>query len=47
MMYEDIIASLENSTIIEKAGYSYFVHPLTNGVPSTDPAMISEIADWR
>ena len=45
-MYEDIITSLENSTIIEKAGYSYFVHPLTNGVPSTDPAMISEIADW-
>jgi len=45
-MYEDIIASLESSSIVEKAGYSYFVHPLTNGVPSTDPAMINEIADW-
>ena len=45
-MYEDIIESLKASPVIEKAGYSYFVHPLTNGIPSTDPAMINAVADW-
>ena len=45
-MYEDIVESLKASRIIEKGGYNYFVHPLTNGVPVTDPAMIDAVSDW-
>lgn len=45
-MYEDIVASLEASPIVEKTGYSYFVHSLTNGIPSMDPKMLGDIADW-
>lgn len=46
MMYENIIESLEKSPVVEKNGYNYFVHPLSNGVPATDPKMIDEIASW-
>ena len=46
MVYEDIIESIKASRIIEKGGYHYFVHPLSNGIPVTDPAMIDAISDW-
>lgn len=45
-MYEDIVESLEKSPVVEKNGYNYFVHPLSNGVPSTDPKMIDDVASW-
>ncbi len=46
MMYESIINSLKESPIVERGGYHYFVHPLTNGIPSCDPKMLEEIVDW-
>lgn len=46
MMYESIIDSLKESPIVERGGYHYFVHPLTNGIPSCDPKMLEEIVDW-
>ena len=45
-MYENIIESLSKSTIMERGGYHYFVHPLTNGIPSCDPKMLEQIIDW-
>ncbi len=45
-MYEDILESLRQSTIMERGGYHYFVHPLTNGIPSCDPKMLEEVIDW-
>ena len=45
-MYENIIDSLSKSTIMERGGYHYFVHPLTNGVPSCDPKMLEQLVDW-
>ena len=46
MMYESIIESLRKSVILERGGYHYFVHPLTNGIPSCDPKMVEQIVDW-
>ena len=45
-MYENIVESLKKSAIVEKGGYNYFIHPLTNGIPRCDPKMIEDIVDW-
>ena len=45
-MYENIVESLKKSAVVEKGGYHYFVHPLTNGIPACDPRMIEDITDW-
>lgn len=37
--------SLRNSPIIEKDGYHYFVHPITDGIPELDPDILREIVD--
>ncbi|PSP88445.1 adenine phosphoribosyltransferase [Halobacteriales archaeon QS_4_69_34] len=36
-------ASLLDAPIVEKEGYQYFVHPITDGVPALDPALLREI----
>lgn len=38
--------SLEDSPIVMKNGYSYFVHPLTDGVPRMDPEILREVIFW-
>ncbi|MFB6188115.1 MAG: hypoxanthine/guanine phosphoribosyltransferase [Halobacteriaceae archaeon] len=35
--------SLLNAPIIEKDGYHYFVHPVSDGVPMLEPALLREI----
>ena len=40
---EKLRASLEGAPIIDKDGYSYLVHPLSNGVPMLDPALLREV----
>ena len=35
--------SLEESPVVDKDGYQYFVNPLTDGIPHVDPALISEV----
>jgi len=36
--------SLEAAPIIRKGNYDYFVHPITDGVPRADPAILDEVA---
>ena len=36
--------SLREAPVVEKDGYHYFVHPITDGVPALDPALLREIA---
>ncbi|MFW5896230.1 MAG: adenine phosphoribosyltransferase, partial [archaeon] len=35
--------SLLNAPIIEKNGYQYFVHPISDGVPMLEPELLREI----
>ncbi|MFC4986427.1 MULTISPECIES: hypoxanthine/guanine phosphoribosyltransferase [Saliphagus] len=35
--------SLLEAPIIEKEGYQYFVHPISDGVPKLDPGLLREI----
>ncbi len=38
--------SLENSPVVDRGGYQYFIHPLTDGVPRMDPDILQEVLDW-
>jgi len=40
---EKLIDSLHEAPIIDKDGYNYLVHPVTNGVPTLDPALLREV----
>jgi adenine phosphoribosyltransferase len=35
--------SLESAPVVDKGGYQYFVHPLTDGIDAIDPALLREI----
>ena len=35
--------SLRDAPIVEKDGYHYFVHPVSDGVPALDPGLLREI----
>ncbi len=43
-MLERLIASLETCPIVKRGDYNYFIHPITDGVPSLDPAVLREVA---
>ena len=45
MALERLKASLEAAPILDKGGYQYFVHPITDGVPVLEPAILEEIVD--
>jgi len=36
-------ATLREAPIVEKEGYHYFVHPVSDGVPTLEPALLREI----
>lgn len=40
---EKLIASLDDAPIIDKDGYEYLVHPISNGVPMLEPALLREV----
>jgi adenine phosphoribosyltransferase len=42
-MLERLITSLENSPIVKRGEYNYFIHPITDGVPLLEPALLREI----
>ena len=42
-MLERFKRSLEEATVIKKGEYDYFVHPITDGVPRADPAVLEEV----
>ncbi|NKE36714.1 purine phosphoribosyltransferase family protein [Natronococcus sp. JC468] len=40
---ERLLASLDDAPIIDKDGYEYLVHPISNGVPQLEPALLREV----
>ncbi|WP_049921727.1 hypoxanthine/guanine phosphoribosyltransferase [Halopiger djelfimassiliensis] len=40
---ERLLESLDDAPIIDKDGYEYLVHPISNGVPMLDPALLREV----
>ncbi len=40
---EKLRQSLLDAPIIEKEGYHYFVHPISDGIPMLEPALLREI----
>jgi adenine phosphoribosyltransferase len=40
---ERLLESLHDAPIIDKDGYEYLVHPISNGVPVLDPALLREV----
>lgn len=40
---EKLLASIHEAPIIDKDGYSYIVHPISNGVPMLEPALLREV----
>ena len=43
-MLNRLITSLETCPIVKRGDYNYFIHPITDGVPSLDPALLREVA---
>jgi len=37
--------SLLDAPIVDFGGYQYFVHPLTDGIPAIEPALLREVVD--
>lgn len=42
---ERLKESLERSDVVRFGDYQYFVHPITDGIPSMDPQMLDEVLD--
>ncbi|MDD3042833.1 MAG: hypoxanthine/guanine phosphoribosyltransferase [Methanosarcinaceae archaeon] len=45
-MLERLIDSLVNAPVIKRGEYNYFIHPISDGVPSIAPSLVEEIADY-
>lgn len=43
-MLERLVASLECCPIVERGDYNYFIHPITDGVPSLEPSLLREVS---
>ncbi|MCA1820086.1 MAG: adenine phosphoribosyltransferase [Thermoplasmatota archaeon] len=39
-------ATLTESEVMDRGGYAYIVHPLMDGVPRCDPALLRAFLDW-
>ena len=42
-MLERLVSSLETSPVMRRGEYNYFIHPITDGVPLVDPALLREV----
>jgi len=42
-MLERLVHSLETSPVMQRGEYSYFINPITDGVPLVEPAILREI----
>lgn len=40
---ERLRRSLDDAPVIDKGGYEYLVHPISNGVPMLEPALLREV----
>ncbi|HEV8595456.1 MAG TPA: adenine phosphoribosyltransferase, partial [Thermoplasmata archaeon] len=54
MVLERLRASLKDSPVVRFGDYSYFVHPITDGIPLGDPkifeevvAEVARVGDWE
>ncbi|MCL1810830.1 MAG: hypoxanthine/guanine phosphoribosyltransferase [Methanomassiliicoccaceae archaeon] len=45
-MHEKLKASILSSPIIDKNGYPYLIHPVTDGIPFMEPDILDEVIDW-
>lgn len=45
-MYDRLKASVEQSQIIDRNGYPYFISPVTDGIPRMDPDILDDIINW-
>jgi adenine phosphoribosyltransferase len=43
-MLERLVESLETCPMVKRGEYNYFIHPITDGVPVVDPALLREVA---
>jgi adenine phosphoribosyltransferase len=43
-MIQNLIESLISCPIVKKGEYNYFVHQITDGIPSIDPKVLREVA---
>jgi len=44
-MLEKLRESLLNAPIVHRGEYHYFIHPISDGVPSLDPELLNEVAE--
>lgn len=44
-MLQRLKESLERSDIVRFGDYQYFVHPITDGIPTMDPKVLQEVLD--
>ena len=44
-MYELLRKSFLEGPVVERNGYAYFVNPVSDGVPVTDPALLEEVVE--
>jgi adenine phosphoribosyltransferase len=42
-MLKRLVNSLETCPIVKRGEYNYFIHPITDGVPVVDPALLREV----
>jgi adenine phosphoribosyltransferase len=40
-----LVESLRSAPVVDRAGYPYFVHPLTDGVPRLEPELLREAVE--
>jgi len=44
-MLEKLKESVSECRVMDRDGYHYFIHPITDGVPSMDPGLLREVTD--
>jgi adenine phosphoribosyltransferase len=42
-MLDRLVQTLETCPMVKRGDYNYFIHPITDGVPVVDPALLREV----
>jgi adenine phosphoribosyltransferase len=42
-MLDRLVHTLETCPIVKRGEYNYFIHPITDGIPVVDPALLREV----
>ncbi len=43
-MLDRLVQSLESCPMVQRGDYNYFIHPITDGVPIVDPALLRDVS---